>query len=100
MLEVFETTIPQLTGEEKRKVYVYVPDFEGAFPVLYMFDGQNLFDDEEASYGKSWGLLKSSAWNAITMQRRKKAAAASRNIRRLILPIPTGARSRDAAESR
>ena len=58
MLEVFETTIPQLTGEEKRKVYVYVPDFEGAFPVLYMFDGQNLFNDEEASYGKSWGLLK------------------------------------------
>ena len=34
MLEVFETTIPQLTGEEKRKVYVYVPDFEGAFPAL------------------------------------------------------------------
>ncbi len=58
MLDVFETTIPQLTGEEKRKVYVYVPDDEDVFPVLYMFDGQNLFDDEEASYGKSWGLLK------------------------------------------
>ena len=58
MLDIFETSIPQLTGDEKRKVYVYVPDFEGEFPVLYMFDGQNLFDDEEASYGKSWGLLK------------------------------------------
>ncbi len=58
MLDIFETSIPQLTGEEKRKVYVYVPDDEGAYPVLYMFDGQNLFYDEEASYGKSWGLLK------------------------------------------
>ncbi len=58
MLDIFETTIPQLTGEEERKVYVYVPEEEGEYPVLYMFDGQNLFDDEEASYGKSWGLLK------------------------------------------
>ncbi len=58
MLDIFETTIPQLTGDEERKVYVYVPDDEGEYPVLYMFDGQNLFDDEEASYGKSWGLLK------------------------------------------
>lgn len=58
MLDVFETSIPQLTGDEKRKVYVYVPDDGDAYPVLYMFDGQNLFSDEEASYGKSWGLLK------------------------------------------
>lgn len=58
MLDIFETQIPKLTGDENRKVYVYTPDFDGAFPVLYMFDGQNLFDDEEASYGKSWGLLK------------------------------------------
>ena len=58
MLDIFETSIPQLTGEEERKVYVYVPDQEGVFPVLYMFDGQNLFSDEEASYGKSWGLLE------------------------------------------
>jgi len=58
MLDIFETEINRLTGDEKRKVYVYTPDFEGEFPVLYMFDGQNLFDDEEASYGKSWGLLK------------------------------------------
>ena len=56
MLEVFKTDIPQLTGKEKRKVYVYVPDMEGNFPVLYMFDGHNLFNDEEATYGKSWGL--------------------------------------------
>ena len=58
MLEVFKTDIPELTGKEKRKVYVYVPDQEGRFPVLYMFDGHNLFDDEEATYGKSWGMLE------------------------------------------
>lgn len=58
MLEVFKTDIPELTGKEKRKVYVYVPDQEGPFPVLYMFDGHNLFDDEEATYGKSWGMLE------------------------------------------
>ncbi|MBQ1306587.1 MAG: alpha/beta hydrolase [Erysipelotrichaceae bacterium] len=58
MLEIFETEIPQLIKGEKRKVYVYVPDFEGSFPVLYMFDGHNVFLDEEASYGKSWGMLE------------------------------------------
>ncbi len=58
MLEIFETEIPQLIKGEKRKVYVYVPDFKGSFPVLYMFDGHNVFLDEEASYGKSWGMLE------------------------------------------
>ncbi|MBR3227022.1 MAG: alpha/beta hydrolase [Erysipelotrichaceae bacterium] len=55
--------IPELTGKEKRKAYIYVPDIfysseDMRFPVLYMFDGQNLFNDAEASFGKSWGLLK------------------------------------------
>lgn len=26
------------------------------YPVVYMFDGQNLFLDQDATYGKSWGL--------------------------------------------
>lgn len=60
MLDRWMITIPQLTGEEERCAYVYVPDGfdeDCRFPVLYMFDGHNLFDDEEASYGKSWGML-------------------------------------------
>ena len=62
MLETWDITIPALTGEEPRKAYVYVPDLckedgELRLPVLYMFDGHNLFFDEEATYGKSWGLL-------------------------------------------
>ncbi len=28
------------------------------YPVLYMHDGQNLFDDAQATYGKSWGILE------------------------------------------
>ena len=57
MLDIFETEIPMIKGE-KRKIYVYVPDCDGDFPVLYMFDGHNVFLDEEATYGKSWGMLK------------------------------------------
>ena len=60
MVDIFNIKIPQLTEEEERRAYVYVPDnVEGKrYPVLYMFDGQNLFYDELASFGKSWGLLK------------------------------------------
>ncbi|MBR5925913.1 MAG: alpha/beta hydrolase [Firmicutes bacterium] len=62
MYEEWEVTIPSLTGDEMRRAFVYVPDEaqqnpEARFPVLYMFDGQNLFFDEQASFGKSWGLL-------------------------------------------
>lgn len=63
MYKEWTITLPQLTGDEERKAYVYVPDGIYAFPdmrfpVLYMFDGQNLFSDADASYGKSWGILK------------------------------------------
>ena len=60
MVDIFKIIIPQLTEEEERRAYVYVPDGapEKRYPVLYMFDGQNLFYDELASFGKSWGLLK------------------------------------------
>lgn len=46
--------------QSPRKVYIYLPtDYENnnqTYPVLYMFDGHNLFFDETATYGKSWGL--------------------------------------------
>lgn len=62
MLETWDITIPPLTGDIPRRAYVYVPDFcedeDLRLPVLYMFDGHNLFSDEEATYGKSWGLLE------------------------------------------
>lgn len=59
MIDKFPVTIPQLSGKKKRNVYVYVPDFateDMRFPVLYMFDGHNVFFDQDAAFGKSWGM--------------------------------------------
>lgn len=61
MIEKWKITIPQLTGDEERNAYVYLPDEamdhpEKRYPVLYMFDGHNVFFDEDATYGKSWGM--------------------------------------------
>lgn len=61
MVEKWNITIPALTGDRQRKAYVYLPaqyknDADSRFPVMYMFDGHNLFSDGEATYGKSWGL--------------------------------------------
>lgn len=61
MITISKVNYPALGGTEKRKLYVYTPlDYEyepdAHFPVLYMFDGHNVFYDEEASFGKSWGV--------------------------------------------
>lgn len=61
MVDEWEVEIPSLTGNVKRKAYVYLPtdydyDEERSYPVMYMFDGHNLFSDKEATYGKCWGL--------------------------------------------
>ncbi|MGN0806287.1 MAG: alpha/beta hydrolase [Candidatus Coproplasma sp.] len=52
--------IKALSGDEERNSYIYLPvDYDSGeknYPVIYMFDGHNLFSDEEATYGKSWGL--------------------------------------------
>ena len=61
MITKWSITIPELTGDEPRSAYVYVPDAfeedpEARYPVLYMFDGHNVFFDEDATYGKSWGM--------------------------------------------
>ena len=61
MIETWFTAVRKITGDEPRKVYVYVPDRwhqfpEERYPVLYMFDGHNVFFDEDATYGKSWGM--------------------------------------------
>ena len=61
MIETWTVTIPELTGGEERKAYLYLPrsydwEPERRYPVLYMFDGHNVFFDSDATYGKSWGL--------------------------------------------
>lgn len=61
MVNYWDIKIPELTGDETRKTYIYLPDsylYESArrYPVLYMFDGHNVFFDSHATYGKSWGM--------------------------------------------
>ncbi len=61
MVRVWNIEIPELSGKKKRRAYVYLPkvyfeDHEVRLPVLYMFDGHNVFFDDHATYGKSWGM--------------------------------------------
>lgn len=61
MLHTWSLTIPSLFPEVSRRAYLYVPDGydeqpEACFPVLYMFDGHNIFLDSESAFGTSWGM--------------------------------------------
>lgn len=61
MIKKWQLTYPAYTGDEPRKAYVYIPNEakkhpERRYPVLYMFDGHNVFFDSDATYGKSWGM--------------------------------------------
>ena len=63
MIRKWEITIPQLTGKTPRRAYLYLPrDYftrpGKRYPVMYMFDGHNVFFDSDATYGKSWGMGK------------------------------------------
>jgi enterochelin esterase-like enzyme len=55
--QVFST--PQLTTAQ-RTVRIYLPEGydqnNESYPVLYMFDGQNLFDEVTAGYGMEWQI--------------------------------------------
>lgn len=43
-----------------RPLHIYLPDdyarSSERYPVMYFFDGHNLFLNEDATYGKSWGM--------------------------------------------
>ena len=43
-----------------RPLHIYLPNSyyftQERYPVMYFFDGHNLFFNEDATYGKSWGL--------------------------------------------
>lgn len=61
MVYKWDITIPKLSGERTRRAYVYLPESyeqepDRRYPVMYMFDGHNVFFDEDATYGKSWGM--------------------------------------------
>ena len=61
MIVKWKIDVPVLSGNSQRNAYVYVPDRAREepgrrFPVLYMFDGHNVFFDADATYGKCWGM--------------------------------------------
>ncbi len=60
MIRVRKIQIPTLPTKQPRRLYVYLPhDYyrsDRRYPVLYMFDGHNVFYDNHATYGKSWGM--------------------------------------------
>lgn len=61
MVIKWNVVIPKLTGDKERRAYIYLPDsyqadLEKRYPVMYMFDGHNVFFDSDATYGKSWGM--------------------------------------------
>ena len=73
MILKWDITIPQLSGDQIRRAYVYLPESydgepERRYPVMYFFDGHNVFFDEDATFGTSWGMdayMKSSGKELI-----------------------------------
>ena len=63
MVKKWNVTIPKLSGDKPRKAYICLPESyennpDKHYPVMYMFDGHNVFFDADATYGKSWGMAK------------------------------------------
>ena len=60
MIRIKKIQIPQLPTKDPRRLYIYLPGeymhTDRRYPVLYMFDGHNVFYDDHATYGKSWGM--------------------------------------------
>ncbi len=60
MIKKWYIQIPELSGSALRRAYIYLPDDYRTsgkrYPVMYMFDGHNVFFDSDATYGKSWGM--------------------------------------------
>ena len=63
MMIKWDVTIPRLSGDKTRKAYIWLPESyekntDQRYPVMYMFDGHNVFVDQDATFGKSWGMKK------------------------------------------
>ena len=61
MVKKWNVVIPKLSGDKPRNAYIYLPDsYEEdsgkRYPVMYMFDGHNVFFDQDATFGKSWNM--------------------------------------------
>ena len=63
MVKNLKVVFPSPNGPDERRAYIYLPasykkNPDRRYPVLYMFDGHNVFFDSDATYGKSWGMKK------------------------------------------
>ena len=60
MIKVLKVDIEKLPTDRPRRLYIYLPrgyeKSEERYPVLYMFDGHNVFYDSHATYGKSLSM--------------------------------------------
>lgn len=60
MIHITRLQIKEMPTIRMRRLYVSLPfDYHRSqkrYPVLYMFDGQNVFYDDHATFGKSWGM--------------------------------------------
>ena len=61
MVKKWDITIPRLSGEKTRRAYIWLPDSyerekDKRYPVMYMFDGHNVFFDSDATFGRSWRM--------------------------------------------
>ena len=49
-------------ANKTRRLHIYLPESYSQghelYPVMYFFDGHNLFSNEDATYGKSWGFIE------------------------------------------
>lgn len=58
-VETFSLSIAPFS-QSPRTIWIYLPDgykqTKRSYPVLYMFDGHNLFSDKTATYGRSWRM--------------------------------------------
>ena len=55
MVKKWKVTIPKLTGDKERRAYIYLPasyykDKIRRYPVMYMFDGHNVFFDSDEDF--------------------------------------------------
>ena len=67
MVIEWDVTIPKLSGTKTRKAYIYLPEYYNddelrRYPVLYMFDGHNVFYDAVSAFGKSWNMTSYLLW--------------------------------------
>ena len=67
MVIEWDVTIPKLSGAKTRKAYIFLPEYYNEdelrrYPVLYMFDGHNIFYDAVSAFGKSWNMTSYLLW--------------------------------------